>query len=112
MVAKARLDADRKATPIARIVKHAKQGHCVGPQTHLDTLEFREGDQKIPLIAKPAQDNSRHIQDYTLTLTKWSRFDWTATHPGYSMVGKGENAEAAIRDWRDKYNKRFPSPNG
>jgi hypothetical protein len=110
MAVKARLDADGKATPKTRIIKHVKQGDCVGPRTHSDSLEFREGDQKIPLIAKPViqENKSRHIQDYQIVCTKWSRFDWTAHHPGYSIIGKGENADASIQDWREKYNKRFP----
>jgi hypothetical protein len=108
--AKARLDADGKATPKTRIIKHVKQGDCVGPQTHSDSLEFREGETKIPLKPKPLvkEDKSRHIQDYTIVCTRWSRFDWTASHPGYSIVGKGETADGSIQDWRDKYNKRFP----
>lgn len=108
MATKARLDADGKAAPKTRIIKHVKQGDCVGPNSHSDSLEFREGDRKIPLIAKPERPKSAHIPDYQIVCTKWSRFDWTAHHPGYSIIGKGETADAAIQDWRETYSKRFP----
>ena len=132
MVAKARLDADRKAQPKARIIKHVKQGDCVGPRTHSDSLEFREAmyrcknctttnkqvlrdccsnpdwepfEEKIPL--KRHEDKSQHIPYYRISCTRWLLEDWTATHPSYSIVGKGETADKAIQDWRDRYNKRF-----
>jgi hypothetical protein len=109
MAVKARLDADGKATPKTRIIKHVKQGDCVVPWSN-GSLEFREGDQKIPLIAKPViqEDKSRHVQDYQIVCTKWSRFDWTAHHPGYSIVGAGNTADNAIRDWREQYRRQFP----
>jgi hypothetical protein len=43
----ARLDSDRKAKPKTRIVKHAKQGDCVGPHTHLDSLEYRDEESEF-----------------------------------------------------------------
>jgi len=43
---KARLDADRTAKPIAKIVGHFKQGDCVGPASCPENYEFRDDTGK------------------------------------------------------------------
>ncbi len=51
---KARLDADRTAKPLTRLVGHARFGDCVGPgTTPADALEDVETGDRTPLVEGP-----------------------------------------------------------
>jgi len=66
---KARLDADRTAKPLTRLVKHAPIGQCVSPNmaSHGDTLEYEdESGSRTPLVPKMTEEQ---VEDYE----RWAR---------------------------------------
>ena len=56
--AAARLDADRSAKPLTRIISHPPETWCVGPGTRLIDPEYEDaGGKRHPITAPPIVDD-------------------------------------------------------
>ena len=56
LAAKARLDADKTAKPLTKLVGHAKIGDCVGPGVTVADQWRHEDGTSIPLAVAPEED--------------------------------------------------------
>lgn len=116
--AKARLDADRTAKPLTRIVHHPPSGACVGPGMPLHSPEYEGADgERVPLDARrepepidaPRRRLNRAVLAASLELEKHGmrdlsrelvEADWQANHADNlcDLCGRRSNDVGALTE--------------